>query len=202
MKELHVFDFDGTITVRDSMLAFFYSSHSRWEIWATFLLYSPLLVLMKMRLFDNGKAKQLLINRLYRGWSIFNLELSATILTERNKDIIRPKALEYIQKLLEEGRQVVIVTASIDLYVREICTTLLGDTDHKITIIGTQLEIKDGIATGCLASPNCYGCEKVRRIKALYPNREAYKVIAYGDSRGDKELFEYADEIHFRPFKR
>lgn len=48
---------------------------------------------------------------------------------------------------------------------------------------------------------NCYGQEKVNRLKALYPQREDYYLTAFGDSRGDKELINYADKGYFKPFR-
>ena len=46
-----------------------------------------------------------------------------------------------------------------------------------------------------------YGQEKVERIRSLFPQRDTYQLIAYGDSRGDKEMLDYADEKHYRPFR-
>ena len=69
-------------------------------------------------------------------------------------------------------------------------------------MLGTQIEVIDGILTGRFISPNCYGIEKVRRIKqVLVEPRSHYYIIAYGDSRGDKEMLDYADEEYFRPFR-
>ena len=31
--------------------------------------------------------------------------------------------------------------------------------------------------------------------------REDFWVIAYGDSKGDKEMLEFADEAHYKPFR-
>ena len=61
--------------------------------------------------------------------------------------------------------------------------------------------VKDGVLTGRFLTRNCYGEEKVNRLNALYPNRQDYHLIAFGDSRGDKELLAFADESHFKPFR-
>ena len=89
--------------------------------------------------------------------------------------------------------------------------------------MGTQIEVIDGRLTGRFATPNCYGPEKVRRLKE-YINEKVSPVggglegwggkevsptggdlegaiIAYGDSRGDKELLAYANEGHYKPFR-
>ena len=49
---------------------------------------------------------------------------------------------------------------------------------------------------------NCYGAEKVRRISVMLPApREDCYIVAFGDSRGDREMLEYADEAHYKPFR-
>ena len=67
-----------------------------------------------------------------------------------------------------------------------------------VKVVGTQIEVKDGVLTGRFLTRNCYGEEKVNRLNALYPNRQDYYLIAFGDSRGDKELLAFADESHYR----
>ena len=55
--------------------------------------------------------------------------------------------------------------------------------------------------TGNFLSRNCYGEEKVRRLLELEPNRNSYILYAYGDSKGDKELIEFADKGWYNKFK-
>lgn len=90
-----------------------------------------------------------------------------------------------------------VVTASIDNWVKpffsEVCPNAI--------VVGTQIEVKDGIVTGSFASKNCYGAEKVNRIKELFPDREQYHITAYGDSSGDSEMLKYADIQHYKPFR-
>ncbi len=51
-----------------------------------------------------------------------------------------------------------------------------------------------GRLTGRFSSRNCYGQEKVNRLLRVEPHRETYRLIAYGDSRGDREMLAFADE--------
>ena len=48
---------------------------------------------------------------------------------------------------------------------------------------------------------NCYGEEKVKRLLQLYPERTEYWLTAYGDSRGDTELLDFANESYYKPFR-
>ena len=52
----------------------------------------------------------------------------------------------------------------------------------------------NGNLTGRFLSKNCYGPEKVNRLLRVKPERDAYVLYAYGDSRGDKEMIEFADK--------
>ena len=94
-----------------------------------------------------------------------------------------------------------IVSASIDNWVKPFFENLSNQNNRSILILGTQIEVKDGLLTGRFLTKNCYGQEKVNRIMALYPHRENYHLTAYGDSRGDKELLAFADESHYKPFR-
>jgi phosphoserine phosphatase len=50
------------------------------------------------------------------------------------------------------------------------------------------------------ASCNCYGEEKVRRIRASYNLDEFNHIYAYGDSEGDKAMLDLAHEHDYKHF--
>ena len=90
-----------------------------------------------------------------------------------------------------------IVSASIDNWVLPFARVL-----GVKQVLGTQLELSRGDRlTGRFSTPNCYGPEKVRRLQTLFPQRTNYYLIAYGDSRGDRELLSFADEAYYKLFK-
>ena len=57
-KKIYCFDFDGTLTTSDTLLEFIKYAKGTGRFLMVFLMYSPLLVLMKLHLFPNWKAKQ------------------------------------------------------------------------------------------------------------------------------------------------
>ena len=179
MKEqIYIYDFDGTLTRRDSFLDFIrYTCGSR-SLYCGLLLFSPLLILMKLRLYANGRAKERLFTHFFQGMSIRVFD-----------DLCAKYGLSRADLLLD-------VSASVDRWV----LPFFRDVPN-VTVIGTQIEVENGLVTGRFSTPNCYGAEKVRRIQALLPYREQYKLIAHGDSRGDKEMLNYADQGYFRPFR-
>ena len=188
MKQLFAFDFDGTLTTRDTLIAFIRYACGTPRFLLGFLLHAPLLVLMKLRLYSNGKAKQRLFAWFFRGMPIETFDALCQSFASTHRHLLRPETVRLLQQALSEGSEVLIVSASIDNWVQPFFPT--------VTVLGTQIEVIDGRLTGRFLTPNCYGQEKVRRILALHPVRSSYRLTAYGDSRGDRELLAFADEAH------
>jgi phosphoserine phosphatase len=63
------------------------------------------------------------------------------------------------------------------------------------------VEVKEGRLTGRFLTKNCFGKQKVVRLQELYPDRKEMVLTAYGDSRGDKEMLDYANEGYYKPFR-
>lgn len=188
MKQLFAFDFDGTLTTRDTLIAFIRYACGTPRFLLGFLLHAPLLVLMKLRLYSNGKAKQRLFSWFFRGMPLEAFDALCQSFASTHRHLLRPETVCLLQQALSEGSEVLVVSASIDNWVQPFFPT--------VTVLGTQIEVIDGRLTGRFLTPNCYGQEKVRRIVALHPDRSAYRLTAYGDSRGDRELLAFADEAH------
>ena len=195
MKRVFAFDFDGTLTTRDTLIAFIHYACGTPRFLLGFLLHAPLLVLMKLRLYSNGKTKQRLFTWFFQGMSIETFDALCQSFALSHRHLLRPDTVRLLQQALSEGAEVLVVSASIDNWVQPFFSTfhLPPSTFH---VLCTQIEVIDGRLTGRFLTPNCYGQEKVRRILALHPDRSAYHLTAYGDSRGDRELLAFADEAH------
>ena len=188
MKRVFAFDFDGTLTTRDTLIAFIRYACGTPRFLLGFLLHAPLLMLMKLRLYSNGKAKQRLFSWFFRGMPIETFDALCQSFALSHRHLLRPETVRLLQQALSEGSEVLVVSASIDNWVQPFFPA--------VTVLGTQIEVIDGRLSGRFLTPNCYGQEKVRRILALHPDRSAYRLTAYGDSRGDRELLAFADEAH------
>jgi len=101
---------------------------------------------------------------------------------------LRPETLERVEWHRRQGHALVIVSASLADYLRPVAERLGFDA-----VLATELQRgTDGRLTGELAGANVRRVEKARRLDAWLDGRPAF-VWAYGDSRGDLELFERAD---------
>ena len=193
MKKIVAFDFDGTLTTKDTFIAFIRYACGNGAFLLGFLLFSPLLVLMKLGLYPNYKAKQKVFAHFFEGMRQEDFDSLCQAFAASSKYLLRPKGIEAVDQAISEGADVLIVSASIDNWVQPFFPS--------VKVVGTQIEIIDGKLSGRFLTKNCYGQEKVNRILSLYPHRQDYRLAAYGDSRGDQELLAFADEAHYKPFR-
>lgn len=198
MKKIYAFDFDGTLTTKDTLLEFIRFAKGKGRMLGGFLLFSPLLILMKLHLYPNGRAKQKLFSWFFKGMTTDEFDHLCQSFAQQNRQLLRPAGEEKIRRILEEeGNTVLVISASIDSWVRP----FFDEISEKIQVTGTQIEIKDNRLTGRFSTKNCYGKEKVNRLKAFFPERKTYELIAFGDSNGDRELLAYADKGFYKPFR-
>lgn len=196
MKQVVAFDFDGTLTTKDTLLEFIRYACGCWPFAVGFLRYAPLLVLMKLGLYPNYKAKQRVFAHFFRGMSLADFDKRCRDFANNNRHLLRPQGIKALEQAVAMGNDVLVVSASIDNWVRP-----FFEGDRSPMIVGTQIEVENGLLTGRFLTRNCYGQEKVNRILALYTHRNEYYLTAYGDSRGDKELLAFADESYYKPFR-
>ena len=193
---LVLLDFDGTITKDDSLIKFIrFAIGDMKTVWGMIYL-SPVLIAYKLKLIPNYKAKQIMLSYFFKG--MYDKEFKAIAKEYSLKyidSILRPKAMEKIAWHKEQGHAIVVVSASIECWLKPWCAS------KELDVIATKLEIKEGIFTGNFSTKNCYGIEKVNRVKELYNINNYEYIYAYGDSHGDKELLALANESFYKPFR-
>lgn len=193
---LALFDFDGTITTDDSLIKFIRFAVGDIKFITGMVLLSPMLIAYKLKLIPNYKAKQYMLAYFFKNMpeSKF-IQLSKEYSLTHIDTILRKKAMEKIQWHTQQKHKIIIVSASIECWLKPWCNK------HNLDLIGTKLEIKDGVITGKFLSKNCYGIEKVHRLQKQYNLDDYDYIYAYGDSHGDKELLKLADESFYKPFR-
>lgn len=195
---LYVFDFDGTLTTSDTLIEFIRYANGTWSLVGSLFLMLPKLLMMKLHLRDNGQTKEELFARHFKGMTIEAFDEVCQRFAAHRQALLRPKGVATMRRAMEQGARVLVVSASVDNWV----APFFPDVDVQ----GTQAEVTDGRLTGRFLTRNCYGQEKVNRLKQAVPelknNRQQYYIVAFGDSRGDKEMLEFADERHYKPFRK
>ena len=177
------FDFDGTLTRRDTMVPFLFSVAGRGSTAAALAAELPTFARG-----DRDLAKERVLTRLLAGRRHSDLvEAGNAYGTELFRRAVTPEMRGRVAWHRRAGHDVVIVSASLDVYLAEVAR-LLGADD----LVCTSLEVDEhGSCTGVMVDGNCRGAAKAARVQArLAPGDQV--AWAYGDSRGDEELLALA----------
>jgi len=189
------FDFDGTLTRRDTLLPFLLHLLGVMKVARSAFALSPTLAGYALGLIDNGVAKEKVLIQCLAGMSKTKLQQQGEhFATDVLPGLLRNEAIQRLEWHKRQGHRCVVISASLELYVRP-WAQRAGFDD----VIATRLEtLEDECVTGRISGSNCFGPEKVKRLNALMGERDSYQLFAYGDSRGDRELLSYADFPFFR----
>lgn len=188
------FDFDGTLTESDSFLPFLRAVAGNTRYAQNMLGLSPVLLGYGVGLVQNHQAKARVLAKFFTGKAMLQIQQIAQDFASRQlPGLIQPGALARLAWHQQRGHRCVIVSASLECYLRPWAETV-GVRD----IIGSRLAVAGGVYNGELDGANCYGAEKVRRLQALLGARTDYTLYAYGDSKGDRELLASADYAYYR----
>lgn len=194
-RPIVAFDFDGTLTVRDSYTAFLKWRTPRLKWWLGGLKLVPAAI---SYLFDRdrGRIKAAATKVYLAGVPRERLEADARRFAELfSRSLLRPDAVIAWMRWRKERVKLVIVTASPDVVVAPFARGLGADD-----ILGTPLAFDErGRVTGAFASPNCRAAEKVARLRAAY-GPDVRVRAAYGDTEGDTEMLAIAEEPYYRVF--
>ncbi len=195
------FDFDGTITRVDTFKAFFKWVVGKRRYYGALCRHFFILVGFALGMVDGGRAKQALITSFVKGMSLQDFTDLAHKFAETHRHLLRPAALDALAAHLDAGHAVVVVTASVEQWVAPLL-------DGKVPVIATRLETDgNGMLTGRMDGLNCRGAEKVKRLEQWLEGQGAaplaeHRLVVYGDSDGDNELFTVAQESHYKPFRK
>ena len=190
------FDFDGTLTIRDS-----YNEFLKWRAgpggWALGLVKLAPALAGYARDRDRGRLKAAATKEFLAGTTRAELAEAATRFAEEIwPRFMRPDALKVWNDWGERGAHRVIVTASPEETVAPFAARLGAEA-----LLGTPLTFdSDDRVTGAFSGPNCRAEEKVRRLYAAY-GADMTLAAAYGDTSGDTEMLAIAREAGFRVFK-
>jgi phosphatidylglycerophosphatase C len=186
------FDFDGTLTRRDTLLPFLRLVAGDGAVMRAGLRHAPRLVAARLDDARRDDAKAALLRDLLAGRDAEELRELGRRHARRVLDReLRPDVVALLERHREQGHRTVIVSASLAVVVDPVGEALGVDT-----VLATTLEVDDaGRLTGELVGANCRRAEKVRRLEEWLAG-SAVRLCAYGDSRGDEELLARADEAH------
>ncbi|HEY1879242.1 MAG TPA: HAD-IB family hydrolase [Caulobacteraceae bacterium] len=194
-RPLVAFDFDGTLTCRDSFLGFLRWRYGSRRFALAIARLTPSLV-RYVNDRDRQKLKAALVGELMVGEGREALGAAAERFAAKcARSLLRPDAVKCWRAWQKRNARLVIVTASPEFLVTPFGRGLAAEA-----VIGTRLAFSDkDAATGALDGRNCRGDEKVARLKEAF-GEDVRLEAAYGDSSGDTAMLAIAQEAGMKVF--
>lgn len=189
------FDFDGTLTTRDSFLAFLAWRASAGRLALGLARLAPAGARYGFDR-DRRRFKSAAVREFLAGLTPTEVAADASRFEHAAfPRLIRPDALASWTRWRTGGARCVIVTASPALIVEPFARRLGAEG-----LLGTRLEVAGGRITGAIDGPNCRGTEKVVRLREAF-GPDLRLAAAYGDSAGDREMLALAEVAGMKVFK-
>jgi HAD superfamily hydrolase (TIGR01490 family) len=184
-----VFDLDGTITRRDTLWPYLRGwtrRHPRPGFWARATCAAAGFPLDR----DRGRLKSRLIRDAMGGAARPDVAAWTSEYVESLGDAeLCPGALEAIARHRAAGDRLVLLSASVDLYVPDIGRRF-GFDETICTAVAWEGDRLDG----ALASENRRGIEKRRCVESLRESSPAPRIVAYANAASDFPHFEAVEE--------
>ena len=193
------FDFDGTLTQRDTFMPFLACGLGWPRFLLALVLCSPWLAAFVLRLIPNHVAKQKLMQVTLQGKTVDQMDnWTNRWLAQSFPAQLQDWTMARLAEHQQQGHCCVMVSASPDVYLKRIARQLNFDA-----LLCSEMAVQDGQLTGQMKTPNCHGEQKVLRLKAWMVERfgedsGAQLVYAYGDTSGDKPLLRMAAHAFYR----
>ncbi|WP_230659430.1 HAD-IB family hydrolase [Psychrobacter sp. I-STPA10] len=176
------FDFDGTLTKKDSLLFFLrYLINNDILFLIKIFLLSPILIGYFLKIIPNYTAKEKLISSFVKDKKINWLYDKSIFFSEKLVvKILRKEGIEKLRYHQKKGYICVLVSASLEVYLQP-----WAEKQGFDYVIGTKLQTKDGLLTGNFVGNNCFGDEKVYRIENRFGRDCWIDSFVYTDSLAD-----------------
>lgn len=188
-RTIAAFDFDGTLTTRDTLPLFIIHARGWGRFICGMLRLTPMLCGYLSGGIPNGEAKQRLFAHFFKGMPYKDFKRYGETFAKKTDKYRNTKMIGILERHKEQGHCICIISASMEEWIGPWAAQYgVG------RVIATEAEIDGkGFMTGRFRSPNCNGKEKVKRLLEKEPERKEYYLYAYGDSKGDMPLLEFAD---------
>jgi HAD superfamily phosphoserine phosphatase-like hydrolase len=160
MSEIIVFDFDKTLTLRDTLTGFYLKcNRERRFPYLRRFIYFFVQILYKTGLITNDRLKSCGIRIFLKGLAIQDYK---KMCQEYSHSIQwNPEVMRILQNRQKSGYDIWIMTASFEDYVK---------ASLNVTVVGTKLRFKDNVVTDLLR--NNYGDEKKKFLISQLNGRE------------------------------
>jgi HAD superfamily hydrolase (TIGR01490 family) len=185
-KNLALFDFDGTLCKKDSFTGFIFYALSKRHIVKQGLKLLPWIQAYYFNIYPAHAMRPKLFNAMFKDADYAEIQQMAEAYAQLLMHELDAKFITQLRQHKSLGHDVVLVSASVDLYLKPLCQLL------DINLICTETEVRDGRLTGYYQGADCSRLQKKIRISEHYNIAEYSSIYAYGNSEEDLEMFSLA----------
>lgn len=184
---LALFDFDGTLCTRDSFTHFIFYALSKRHIVRQGIKILPWIQAYYLKLYPAPSMRIKLFDSMFRDTPLPPIQQLAKEYAQQLMNHLDPKLYAQLKQHQLRGDKVVIVSASIDLYLKPLADLL------DVELICTEVDIRNQIITGTYTTPDCSSEQKKQRVLRQYNLDHFELVYAYGNSHEDLDMMSLAD---------
>ena len=189
---LAIFDLDGTLTKKDTYLAYLISTALRNPIRIFRYFFLPVAtVFYAVGIKNNTWLKTTYLSSVFGGYGRQKInQLNEQFIQRILRKGLTQKGKEQLAFHQQNKHRVILLSASLDFYVQPLGNALgIGE------VIATQAQWKDDQLTGQLVGPNLKREAKVTAMaEYLKEDRLKYHIMAYGDHESDLPLLKWVDQ--------
>ncbi|MBD8881687.1 HAD family hydrolase [Rhodanobacter sp. 7MK24] len=194
---LALFDFDGTITTRETMSDFMRLAATPLRRALGIPVFAPMLAGYKMGLVAGTTIRQAVTAFGFRGVPATRVHAAGDrFAIEYIPGVLRPEAMQRIALHQARGDKVVVVSGGFDFYLAPWCR------QRGLELICSTLETRGERLTGRYLGAQCIGEEKARRVRERYDLAAYGQCYAYGDTHEDEAMLALAQRKFYRGVER
>ncbi len=189
-KPLAIFDLDGTLTSRDSFVAYLVTLGWRHRRYSALAGMPILIAAYLARLMKDYQLKQRLIGAFVAGVDpAVILEHNAWFCERWLPQHLHPVGHRLLQEHLKQQHRVILLSASPDIFVPQIARAL-----GVAEVVCTRVKQVSGIWRGELDGPNCKGAEKLVALQRYLDTTDRpLGSFSYGDSKSDLTVLSWVE---------
>ena len=186
-QNLALFDFDGTLCRKDSFTGFIFYALKKRHIVRKGIKLLPWIQAYYLNIYPADSMRIKLFKHMFGEMYAHDIRKLADDYVKVLMQCLDPVMHQQLIKHQHHGDDVVIVSASIDVYLTHIAEQL------GVDLICTHTEVVDDHFTGMYSTLDCSSDQKRTRILEEYDLADYDAVYAYGNSKEDLAMFSLAD---------
>ncbi|TLD40553.1 MAG: Phosphoserine phosphatase [Candidatus Jettenia ecosi] len=180
-----IFDFDGTLTKRDTIRPFASFIAKKYNHNYQLFLFYACLVLHKLKLISDKKLKESFLQLFVKTKSSEEMEeIVNQFFEDRVQNMINNPVLDKLKNHVHSHDRVYIASANFDFLLKALVKKW-----NISGVISTETEQKNGYFTGKILGNTCKGENKLKKIESVLGVGVLKHAIAYADDE-DKLLLD------------